>query len=61
MSDKPCWEITERWPKFCASLANGHGRCRKGTCRFLDSRTSNEKPIQLELSPDAPTNLGGTK
>lgn len=35
---RPCWEITARWPKFCASLANGHGRCRKGTCFAVESR-----------------------
>lgn len=33
-----CWEINGRWPKFCASLANGHGRCRKGTCSVVESR-----------------------
>lgn len=35
---RPCWEITERWPKFCARLANGHGRCRKGTCVVVEAR-----------------------
>jgi len=32
---KPCWEINPRFPKFCASLSNGHGRCRKGTCYII--------------------------
>jgi hypothetical protein len=33
---KPCWEVDPRWPKFCASLANGRGRCRKGKCFLVD-------------------------
>ena len=37
-SDRPCWALVERFPKFCASLANGHGRCRKGTCFVLEAR-----------------------
>lgn len=32
----PCWEPVPRFPKFCASLANGHGRCRKGRCFVVD-------------------------
>lgn len=36
MTAQPCWEISERFPKFCASLANGTGRCRKGECGALD-------------------------
>lgn len=38
--ERPCWEINKRWPKFCASLSNGHGRCRKGTCYVLQARQS---------------------
>lgn len=33
VTDRPCWEIR---PKFCASLSNGHGRCKKGTCFVID-------------------------
>lgn len=32
----PCWEIDPRWPKFCAALANGRKRCRKGTCFLME-------------------------
>jgi hypothetical protein len=34
----PCWEVSERWPRFCASLANGRKRCRKGTCFLQDAK-----------------------
>ena len=34
--DHACWMLHDYFPTisadFCASLANGHGRCRKGTC-----------------------------
>jgi len=33
---KPCWEVDERWPKFCASLANGRKRCKKGACFLVE-------------------------
>jgi hypothetical protein len=35
---RPCWEVSDRWPTFCASLANGRGRCRKGTCLLHDGQ-----------------------
>lgn len=38
----PCWEVSERWPKFCASLANGRKRCRKGTCYLVEIRRSRD-------------------
>jgi len=30
----PCWDLNDlaRRKKFCASAANGHGRCKKGNC-----------------------------
>ena len=29
---EPCWVVDARQPKFCAALANGHKRCKEGTC-----------------------------
>lgn len=36
--ERPCWEIAECWPKFCARLSNGRGRCRKGTCSVVEAQ-----------------------
>lgn len=34
--DHACWEISERFPAFCASNANHDGRCKKETCYLRD-------------------------
>lgn len=40
----PCWEVDEQWPKFCASLSNGRGRCRNGTCFLMEARLAERQP-----------------
>jgi hypothetical protein len=51
---QPCWELDPKAPRFCASLANGHGRCRKGTCVVLERRRSEALDELARLSKDLP-------
>lgn len=44
----PCWELPpptgadpKKW-KFCAALANGEKRCRKGRCVVVDAAERRE-------------------
>jgi len=38
----PCWELGVG-ARFCASLANGRTRCKKGTCSLLDPLPNGEE------------------
>lgn len=44
MTAKPCAELSDRFPKFCASLSNGHDRCREGFCWL----TPVEEPAEVQ-------------
>jgi hypothetical protein len=48
--ERACWDLnnlTRTW-NFCASAANGNGRCKKGTCRMVEPAV---EQMELPVGP----------